>query len=475
MTARAWESAADDVLSVLVTEQYVTDADNYFNAAWHERGLALHHMPAGRQRALLDAVLMLHDAGRGVNWNNVADVGNAAITEQWFAEIVTLADPTRMGRTFYENLDICREHGETARVVEALEETSGNLKRGGKRDVEVDLLITTLSQDAARPMRDTSATGGAARLEALLQEAQRPTVATGIDWLDGATRGLLPAQLWYLSGPYKSSKTRIGYNVALAAAEQDTPVAILSRENQEPVIAAQIVSMYAARYLLDKGVPYDPTQRVWWISPTGLLQARREYRNWQPAVRVEAVRHGLKQYAALANRLHIFDATPDGGALSDITSIRRAIQRHKRLHGARTDGTLCGVYVVDHLGLIKRDGTVYEKTAATSNDFQSLSREDSAHPITLLILAQQSESVVNAGDDAYGSNVKGAGEPSADADVLLTTKPVKVAGDYANDRTRLTVKLNRFGPSGGKRDVVFHPDSGLILPEHLAEIVRGAA
>lgn len=471
MNGRVWDSAADDVLSVLVTEQYVTDGENHFNRAWHELDMALWHMPPGKRRDLLNAVVQLHETGRGVNWNNVADVGGAGITVEWFGEIVRLCDATRMGRTFDENVKLLREYGETARVVTVLENTTTALKKGEPRDAEIDLLMRTLAYAGTDSLRDTSAAGAAARLQAMLSEETMPDVSTGLDWLDEHTQGIQPAKLWYLAGPYKSSKTRVCYNVALSLAEQDIPAVVLSRENQERAIAAQFVAMLATRWLLAR-VAYDPDSPAYGVSPARLIKAKRAYKNWTPRVLVEAVDEGIKQFRALGNFLHIYDASPEGGRLSDITSIRRAVQRHKRLYGLKKAGDLSAVYLLDHLGLVKREGEVYERTSATSNDLQALSREDDKHPIALVVLAQLNEATIKAGADDYSAGVKGGGDPSADADTLLTTHPVKRDGDYANDRTTLKIKYNRWGAAGKTVTEYFHPGSGLRLTGDTAERVK---
>lgn len=455
-----WQRAAADVLSVLCTEQYVTDGDNYFNRLWHEAGLDRSHFPAGAARDLFDAVATLHEAGRPVNWNSVADVALATVTEATFTELVTLADPTRMGRVFDDNLALLRRYGEAYAAMDAMRDTTAALLAGGDTTAEVDTLISTLSRGGSHPLVDVTAAASAERFEQFMHAEPLPARTSGMDWLDGYTNGLPTARLFYLAGPYKSSKTRIAYNMALAAAEQGVSVAILSRENPERVITAQLVAMLAARWLLARGVPYAPSQPVWWISPDHLLAAQRTAFAWQPEVKARAVREGLARFKALEQRLRIYDSAPSHGKLSDMPSIRRVIQRDKRLYG----GTL---FLIDHLGLIKRAGSIYEKTAANSNDLQALSREDDQHPITLVVLAQLNEATIKQGAD-YSAGVKGGGDPSADADVVLTTKPLQVDGTYANDRTELTVKLNRWGASGASKVVFFHPDSGLILTDEQA-------
>lgn len=456
LNEQLWQSTAEDVLSVLLTEQYVTEGENYFNRAFYEMGMCFYHMPLGKWRILFNAIHEIHQEKRAVTWQAIAEKCGETVTQQWHAELCTLCDETRMGRVFKENVERLIEYGETQSIITALQESIDCLKSGGDRDKEIDTLMSSLAVSSAEQIRDTSAAGAASRLEAYLNEAPHTVVSTGIDWLDAATNGPLPSQLWYLAGPYKSSKTRIAYNIAVKAAEQGHETAILSRENQEPVIAAQIVCMYAIQWLLER-VDYDPEQPVWWISPTKLLLAKNAYKEWYPKVKADAVSAGIKAFTALKDRLHILDSTPDGGRLSDITSIRKGVRRLKRLHGTK-------LFLIDHLGLVKREGTVYEKTSANSNDFQELSREDGKNPITLMVLAQLNEETIKNGD-SYSAGVKGGGDPAADADVLLTTTPVKLGdGEYYNDRTMLRVKYNRWGPAGDKHEVIFHPESGFILP-----------
>lgn len=455
-----WMSAADDVCAVLALDvnEY---GESYYERAVYDMGLLAEHLPAGKHQSFFQSVSALKLAGRPVEYNGVIECSQGVVTIQWFYELISRAtaeggtvDRTITGSVFDANIGILRSYGERAALVSTLNQGASALQNGANTGDVVDSLMSRLAASDTEVMRDTSAGGAVARLELLLSEAKPDVVSTGIDWLDSDTNGLLPSQLWYLAGPYKSSKTRIAYNIALSTAEQGIPTAILSRENQETVIAAQLVCMLAVRWLSSR-VPYDPTNTTYWISPTALIVARNTYKSW-PKVKAQAIDAGIKFLAGLSKSLHIYDSTPTGGKLSDISSIRRVIQRDKRLYGGQK-------FILDHLGLVRKDGSIYERTAATSNDLQGLSREDSANPITLLVLAQLNEDTIKNGE-GYQAGVKGGGDTSADADVLLTTRPEEIEkGTYYDDRTTLKVKFNRWGSSGNANTVYFHPGSGLIL------------
>lgn len=457
----AWISASDDILAVLLTDIEEPD-EGYFDKAVNEHGLTVQHLPFGYHRSFWNALFQLRQTNQHIDINSIIALA-PDVTIALYAKMVSLADSgfddIIRGRAFDSNVALVRNYGETARFVERLQSSLITVRDGGDLNHEIDALVAFLGVANVESLHDVTAAGGAARLLAYMSQSPEKFASTGIEWLNAVTNGFAPSQLWYLAGPYKSSKTRIGYNMALTLADvQGVSTAILSRENQDRMINAQLVSMLAVKWLLER-VPYDKKQPVWWISPISLIRAKNTYQNWQPAVKVEAINYGFKRLAEIGDLLRVYDSTPEGGKLSDIVSIRRMVQRDKRLFDGK-------VYLLDHLGLIHAEGSVYEKTSANSNQLQALSREDSTNPITLVVLAQLNEDTIKNGE-GYNAGVKGGGDPSADADVLLTTHPVEISpGTYYDDRTTLKVKFNRWGSSGDKEVVFFHPGSGLMIDEY---------
>lgn len=465
LTRAAWESVADDILSVLLTEQWTGDGTSHFETAVLEYGLRPEHFPMGPARQIAGAIITLRDEKRTVTWNTLQPLV-VGVTDAQYTRWVTLADETRTGGVFRDNVDLLIQYGATFHTLDLLHEKQERLLAGHDRDTEIDDLMDRAGQAGAARIVGETADQSAGSFRDLMGEAPLPLVSTGLAWLDESVGGFGENELWYIAGPYKSSKTRLAYNMALQSARRGVSTAILSLENLKREIVAQFVSMLAIEWLLAQNkVPYSQTSPVYYIDPKLLLRVRANYRQWADLKRA-AVDHGIDAFAKIGQHLRIYDRSEDHGALKDMTSIRRVIKRDKRLYNGR-------LYMVDHQGLVEAPGTTYEKTAYVSGQFQSLSRDYADAPITLVVLAQKSEENIKTDSDGYSPGVKGGGDSAANADVLLTTKPQQVEGEpgaFHNDRTAVRIALARWGGGGHKELVGFHPGSGLIMslePDYL--------
>jgi len=452
----AWESVAEDVLSVLLVEEGATEAARHYHVALDE-GLKVEHFPQGKHRQLMQAIADLREQKSALTWHAIEAV-TVGVTLADHTRLVTLADDTRMGAVFRDNVKLLIDYGLTLSMAEQMDAARQALLAGKDRDGVVDHLVDEVTRKGVvRIIGETAEDAGKA-FKTLMDETPKPLVSTGLAWVDEAVGGFGENELWYIAGPYKSSKTRLAYNMALHAARRGVSVGILSLENLQREINAQFVSMLAIEWLLAQNkVAYDANSSLYWISPKMLLRVRSGYRQW-PDLKARAVDHGIEAFRQLQKHIRIYDRSESLGELSTVSSIKRVIKRDKRLYGGR-------LYFVDHQGLVDARGSVYEQTSATSKAFQSLSRAFPDDPITLVVLAQLNEETIKAEGEGYSAGVKGGGDSPANSDVMLTTKPVPIKGaegEFHNDRTTLRVKYSRWGSGGHKELVGFHPESGLI-------------
>lgn len=451
---QVWQSAAEDVLCVLITEPFLPHIDTHYARAFDEMGLTLWHFPSGKWRNLAITLRDLREHGALANWNTISEHAPGGVDQSWYTQLATMVDATHMGGHFAENVRVLKRYGERQATVEALQEAAQSIQRGGDMDMEVTLLIKTLTTTGMSEQVDTSAEGAAARLEAMLASPPRKQVTTGMEWLDAETTGMGEGELWYIAGAYKSGKTRVMMNMALDQAKRNIPACILSFENQERVISAQLVCMMAFDRLISQ-YRYNADDAMWWFSPKQLLLAGNGYRSWRQE-KAQAISDGISDFKALKNLLHIHDRSDDKGGLNDIASIARVIRRNKRMFGTR-------VFYIDHLLLINAAGNTYEQVASNSAGLQALSREFESDPITIVCLAQLNENTIQNGG-SYSAGVKGGGNPSADCDTLLTIMQVADGnGGYRHDQSEIKIKFNRWGASGERRYSTYHAQSGRAL------------
>jgi replicative DNA helicase len=462
-----WQSAADDVFSVLLTEQYLEGGENAYNRAVFEEGLSRFHFPAGKWRELFRVVFELRTVKKSLTWHHIAEVAPASITQQWYTELVTLVDEVRIA-DFDDNVHLLKQFGQRLDAIEAFESAAKSLRAGEDVEHVVNSTLGSVSVRDHREIQGETAADGASRLRSILSGTPDPVVPTGFDFIDEVTGGLRAQRLWMVAGPYKSRKTTVGYNILLNAYRAGKRPAILSLENTYDTMLATLTAMLAIEWLLkhDHAPTYAPDASVYWISADGLLQAKSGYKKWT-SLKVQAIDYALNEIEKIGDGIRFYDTSAKYGALSDFASIRGVIQRDMRLY----DGD---VYIVDHQGLVDGQGEIYEDTRSVSKAFQRLSRIDNPHTITLIVLAQLNENAVK-GESGYSAGVKGGGDSAANCDVLLTTTPIPLPGstsDFCDDRTHIKVKFNRWGGTTTKREVIFHPESGLKMPSKTIDLTE---
>ena len=452
-----WQSATDDMLSVLLTEQYTDAGTNAFNTAIHEQGIMPYHLPAGKWRALLAAILDLRYSKRAVNWNNLASLVNDTVTQAWYTELMLLSDVTRIA-DFPDNVRLILEYGNRMAVVESLEQAVEGLRKGDDVDGTINLLVSDITTVGEIKIVNETAGASDDRLSKIFDQEPPPVVKTGVDFVDDAIGGLREQRMLVIAGAYKSRKTTLMLNWLLAAYRAGKRPAVLSWENTIDMTMMQFVAILAVEYLLNDGrVPYSPDAPLYWISADGLMQAGIGYKTWT-RLKVEAIDYARAELKRIGDGIRFYDRSPDGGGLAGTSSVQSLIRRDMRLYGG-------DLYGCDHQGLVDADGEVFEHTRSVSKFFQGVSRITSPHSLSLIVLAQLNESAI-ANSGGYSAGVKGGGDTSANADYVLRTTPVEVpggAGKYYDDRIELQVKHNRWGATTSKQTVMFHPESGKLM------------
>lgn len=458
---QVWQSAAEDVLSVLVTEQYTDTSYGAFHRALDKANLFPYHLPPGKWRALLVAIIELRLEHRVVNWNSLANRVGDALPSGWYAELVTLCDSTRIA-DFDDNLTLLMDVGRRMVVVEALEQAAADLRSGSNPDETVNDLISDITSVGEQKIAAETAGASAERLAHIFEQEPPPVTPTGIRFIDDAIGGLRQQRMLVLAGAYKSRKTTLMLNWVLNAYRAGQRPAVLTWENSIETTQMQMIAMLAVEWLFKDGhVPYSPDAPLYWLSADGLMQAGRGYKAWT-SLKVQAIDYARAELIAAGDGIRFYDRSPRGGSLSSLTSARSVIRRDMRLYGGN-------IFGLDHQGLIDAEGEVYEHTRSVSKYLQGVSRITDPHSITLIVLAQLNESAI-ANGGGYSAGVKGGGDTSSNADYVLRTTPIEVVGGkYYDDRIELQVKHNRWGVTTGKETVMFHPESGLVMPSRMVQ------
>lgn len=464
LSNEAWASVAEDVLSILIAESFRSERAHAHMDRAGEIGLLPEHFPEGLARQLYIAALQLSSERHPMTFAALAAKLGDALSEQRYYELQAIADETRMGRAFEVNVQTLIDTGNRRRMQAELRQAMSDIDDGRDIDTIVNGLVATSSRLSGHPVEAETASEAVDEFEQLMNDDPPNIVPTGIDFVDAVTFGFVPGRLWYLAGPYKSRKTTLAMNMMLSAIDAGQSVAFLSLENIRATVVANFVAMLATRSLIREGVFYAPEAPEFGISGASLMAARSAHKLWSDGRR-KAIVAGINQFRSFGNALRIYDSTERGGRLYDVDSIARIIHLDKRVH----NGTL---YFIDHLHLIAPPAQTQGANAIEHNSrrLQHLSRSFANDPITIVALAQLNEATVK-GELGYTSGIKGSGQPNADCDVMLITRPVALEGDqFANDHISLRVKFNRWGSMGDQRNVYFDPPSGLMMKSRVYDV-----
>lgn len=462
-TPSNWELAADDLVSVLLNDQYGRERIIY------DLNVMPAHMPSIRHRRLYEAVRDCMAAGEPIHDTTIREKCGTVVPLDWLAQCAALYDPSRLG-ALDSNARIVRKHGMNAGTRNILKLADDELVNGKGHDAVIPRLMTALTAlDSSNAVTGETADAMAGEFSDLMNGEPPVLLSSGLRWLDQLSGGFDRGHIWWLAAPYKSRKSTVMLNIALGmlmtwftlgCAGEPPSIGIGSAEMPRRRINAQLIAMLSVAYI---------RQRHWWqerfmlgatafplhmISADALLKARSGYRGWDRR-RVEAIDYGISQFREFGRALRVYDRTPDGGSLTDLKQLFTVMRRDKHLYGTN-------VFFVDYLQLFKSpDAKLFDFVSSAALELQKFAAVEG---ITLVVLAQQNEETIRSGT-TYSAGIKGGGDPAATADYLLTS--LYKSGELASDDTKieLTMKLSRHGTGGGdtKRALDIHPASGLLL------------
>lgn len=456
----AYETAADDILAVMA------NSEEGFNHVVYENGLPSGLMPAGHHRNMFKAIKELRARGEGLHDTAIQHISGVPIL--FIAQRISLYDKTREGMALQQNLKIVREEGSKEATRYLLQTAVGELGKRSYDDVRQRLFaaLGAIGQEQALQRVDAVEHGPYNRVERNTKSSV--ILPTGLNWLDGICEGgYEPGHIWWIAGAYKSRKTTLAINMALAATQseltRELKPAILSLEMPQERVQLSVEAMlavawlkkhglYGMKYRTDTGVEvgYD------WISVTGLRSLGDSYKSDRfNAQKRAAIEYAYDTYDKLP--LRVYDSTEEHGGLSTYDSVERAINYDMARYGGK-------LFFIDYMQLVDIPGANYfDRISGVSTNLQRLAAKKG---ITLVVLAQRNEDSIKNGD-SYSPGIKGGGDPAQTADYLLVTKykdPMENEDD-AYLSTQMKLSRHGVGGNGTKEQLAIHASSGLLLDQ----------
>lgn len=434
-----WHAAGNNVLSVLLG---VPGA--------HEealrRQLRAEHFPPGSWRdvfpALMDLRLHNQEVVATTVVNQAAALGHQ-VDLYWVEMQMARLDDLQVD-SFEENLGILIEQAEIDHDNGVYANAQRRLQAGHRREEVAAWVTTSVSTRTGRDTRDATASAGADRVAALLDDEPRRVIPTGIPFIDQRTYGVQRGQTWAVVAHYKGWKSRVMRNLALNVCANGGSTTLGLFEGTQDQIEVQFVAMLAARWLWHKGWFEEKDnhgQPLCAIDPLYLHTFRKVARQQWPQKKLQALDAGLQAYADLGDRLRVYDKTKHGGHLFDFGSVLAMLLRDQHLYGD------VDLLALDFLQLIEVPDAqgIYDRVSFLAPALQSLAIEQD---VCVLLLSQQSEQEIRSKRTSHSPGAKGGGDLPAAADFLFTTEYNAKDSEGVRDQLKLCLRLSRYAQAG---------------------------
>lgn len=359
--------------------------------------------------------------------------------------------------TFDISLQTCREQAARYAALRAGRQFVQQLEANSSLDGAVALLDERLERARAGgdEIRGETARDAGIQLRDVLTRDPAPLVRFGVDVLDEWSTGGIPYGEGFvisLAAPAKSRKTSYALNWVLEMLRQGHSATILMLESSREMVTAWLTCMLAIDWLIKEGLYNKPTREGSsvlhrHISPATLVKYGNKIFNWADK-RVTALQEAMDEFERWGNRLRIYDQTPKGGALSDVASLTRVMERDCKIYGTPT------LTLLDHAQRIADGDGDYAKLLVVGPWVETFAR---SHKSAVALLAQTRAGTAYSEMDQ--SEVRGGSKLDEMSDLLLGVRYKPEQSDQISTRCI----FQRWGQMGQKADVVIDPYTGRIL------------
>jgi len=274
-----------------------------------------------------------------------------------------------------------------------------------------------------------------------VDQFQGQGIQTGLGWFDGITGGLWPGWNVWLAGAYKSGKTTTMRNIIITAADQGHGVDAYCAEGTREMFTLDCQAMIATRLMCERGI-----RRLDKLRLSGLFLLR-VWKDRLPVLtkdELEAINDAREIWEGY--NVRVWD-TRDG--IRNLPTLRHRVRQSKFDYGSV-------MHWADYSQLFASDegGTLYERQSKTALVVQEIAAENG---VVFGMLTQRNEASIRDGS-GYSAGVKGGGDASAAADIML----LPMIDHEIKDQMKIKLKYSRH--TGVGEDTHFiNASSGLIV------------
>ena len=265
-------------------------------------------------------------------------------------------------------------------------------------------------------------------------------IPTGLDWLDKITGGFWPGMNVWVVAPYKMGKTTLMRNFLLNALENGKPADVYCAEGSREMFALDCQAMIATRLMCEWGERDLDKLRL-----SGLFILRRWQRGDAAYTKAEYEALGQARETWESYPVRVWD-TKDG--IRNLATMRHRVRKSALEHGSL-------LHLADYSQLFGDGKTLYERQSSTALAIQEMA---GSFDVVMVMLAQKNEESIKYGAGSYTAGVKGGGDASAAADLML----VPMIDQEMKARMGVKIKYSRHTGLGRGEHIV-NRTSGLIL------------
>lgn len=455
-----WQSAADDLLSVLIAKP---------NAwiATVDAGVAADDLPAGAWRDVFRAVIDLRasakpgDKDKPLLDTEIAIKAGASVTVEFVAVRIALYDSLRES-TFAKTCDILKNFGRGHRQYAVIQRGLSLLKTqldvgaAGVNDA-VAGIVNGLQVEQSAPAALMDIGDLSEETEKRMTSTPEDGIKAGIWLLDEWLRGMSPGELVAFVAPYKSRKTSVMSNVILGVARQGKQINVFSFDEARIRFVFRLQAVLMAEYMFNNGHWDAKDERGLALNVVDgkmIGNAGNRHLHWDKRLQL-AREYARDTLLGFRGRIRLYDRQTCGGTLASIRALCR-------LDAAKAGGI--DVLFVDHIQRLGDWTKTYEQVEFGSAGLHDLAGELGA---VAWVLSQQNEAAIKTAAAAdWSPNVKGGGGLASNADTVIISK-YRTGTVLDADKLRLDLRLARDAAAPRYGYVEIHPSSGWITPRRI--------
>lgn len=465
-TNELWETAADDVISVMIREPEA------WSKALFDYGVAESDLPPGPYADVWRAIVALRSKDTDGVTQKLSHVDIAERVDSADIPWIAKRDGLYSKHThdnFAKHCRRLRNFGTAARLLTATVSEAKEIRTAIATGAPIDETRARLAS-ALSETDNARAIDKGASLESILDDVAvemdteaTPGIDSGVRPVSSMLRGLSRGMFIVWVAPYKSRKTSVALQIMISTARQKLHVIFASLDEDKRMITYKILAWFMAEWFFINKL-WDVADEKTGIALNtfdgdSIAKARKNRYLWH-SIQNKAYEYAMAQARAIAPYFRIYDQTTSDNFGSP-ADVERAIKHDNAVYGPTF------LVVVDNIQKMTPEGQ--------ENDYRlvkrvagELDRIKTRQNVCMWALSQQNEETIKASSsngpsDGYSVGATGGGAISSNAAAVFVSR-YKMPDQPRPDQLFIQLKHARYLPSPKSETIYIHPPSGYMPP-----------